>query len=815
MVLADVLKRWQQLKGKKTFLLTGTDEHGMKIQRAAAKEGIPPKEFCDSNSNKFRELAAAGDISYDAFIRTTQVEHKEAVSEFWLKLKHTLPENLGLYKGTHEGWYAVSDECFYPEDLVRPDIVPQTGKKIMVSDETGSEVEWIKEETWFFPLTKYRDALLKFYDENPHWITPTYRMNEVRNWVENHLEDLCITRPAARLSWGIPDPEDRTQTIYVWVDALINYLTQAGYGRKWHSPPDEMGIWPADVQIIGKDILRFHAVYWPALLMALDLPLPKQLLCHNHWTMSNRKMSKSLGNVVNPFFAMQRWDIDPLRYFLMRNGSLAKDMSYSNQLIGSIYAKELQANIGNLFYRIARPKVTSKWSTLEAVTAFRNGAFKGISDHASHQLFVSLDEHMEKITPAFSEEMKKYNTAGAVREVFDLLRETNRYVSDTEPWNLVKKSDPQIRILLNLVIYNCAEALRIAGILLQPIMPTKASLLLDELAVRQDRRTLKYASKGKDADYGTEAKTGDPTARLKKWDTIFPPTPNSNDSDAEVMEQLRLAFYDKTKNRMNQVAELLAMEARIGEEAATKMLTEMHAAKLKRRQVEQADDVALQRLTRPRHQYEQGGVGAAVQEATASEPLTLEEEYENQQSWRSAHEKLTFIICQALPAAARTWPSVEAKVVDAGDRMIGDINFFIYQDDEPEETSQDRRAKVALRGEIDVMIANKEHRGQGFGSASVRALLMYLRKNMEPILKEYACGLTLGQGVEMVGLMVKIQEGNTGSRRLFEKLGFEQVGDVNYFGEVMLVLPWGKAESLVDGWLSSGEAYREVRYETS
>ncbi|KID91880.1 methionyl-tRNA synthetase [Metarhizium guizhouense ARSEF 977] len=799
MVLADVLKRWQQIKGKETFFLTGTDEHGMKIQRAAAKEGIAPKEFCDNYSNKFRELAAAGDISHDAFIRTTDLEHKEAVSEFLLQLKHTLPEHLGLYKGTHEGWYAVSDECFYPEDLVRPDIVPQTGKKIMVSDETGSEVEWVKEETWFFPLTKYKDALLKFYDENPNWITPAHRMNEVRNWVENHLEDLSITRPAARLSWGIPDPEDRSQTIYVWVDALINYITQAGYGRNWHSSSDNMGLWPADLQIIGKDILRFHAVYWPALLMALNLPLPKQLLCHNHWTMSNRKMSKSLGNVVNPFFAVQRWDIDPLRYFLMRNGSFTKDMSYSNQLIGSVYAKELQANIGNLLYRIARPKVTSKWSTLEAVTAFRQGAFEEIPDHTSQQLFVSLDDHLEKITSAFYEEMEKYNTGGAIREVFNLLRETNRYVSDTEPWNLVKNPNPQSRILLNLVIYNCAEALRIAGILLQPIMPTKASLLLNELGVREDRRTLEFASKGKDPEYGTEAQTGDSAARLKKWDTIFPPTPNANDSDAEIMEQLSSALHDKTKNKMNQVAELLAMEARMGEEAVAEITNKVLLVPYEAHHV---------------GKYHEWMEDPAIREATASELLTLEEEYENQQSWRTAHEKLTFIICEALPTADRASPSIKAKAVDADDRMIGDINFFIYQDDDPEETSPNRKANAALRGEIDVMIANTEHRRQGFGSASVQALLMYLRENMKHILKEYTCSLKLGQ-VDLAELMVKIQEGNIGSRRLFENMGFKQVGGVNYFGEVTLLVAWAKVEKLVDGWLSSGEVYREVRYEIS
>lgn len=202
----------------------------------------------------------------------------------------------------------------------------------------------------------------------------------------------------------------------------------------------------------------------------------------------------------------------------------------------------------------------------------------------------------------------------------------------------------------------------------------------------------------------------------------------------------------------------------------------------------------------------------AIREATASELLTLEEEYENQQSWRAAHEKLTFIICEALPTADRASPSIKAKAVDADDRMIGDINFFIYQDDDPEETSPNRKANAALRGEIDVMIANTEHRRQGFGSASVQALLIYLRENMKHILKEYTCSLKLGQ-VDLAELMVKIQEGNIGSRRLFENMGFKQVGGVNYFGEVTLLVSWAKVEKLVDEWLSSGEVYREVRYE--
>lgn len=425
MVLADVFKRWQRLKGNEAYLCTGTDEHGMKIQRAAERAEVPAKELCDENSGKFRALAQAANIDHDFFIRTTDQDHKDAVGQFWLQLKHTVPENLGIYKGVHEGWYCVSDECFYPEDLVQASIEPQTGKKIMISTETENQVEWVKEETWFFPLKKYKQRLLDFYEANPDWITPRSRLEEVRYWVENNLEDLSVTRPVSRLTWGIRDPEDHTQTIYVWVDALINYLTKAGYGSAWHTPKEDMGIWPADMQIVGKDIIRFHAIYWPALLMALDIPLPKKILCHPHWTMSGRKMSKSIGNVVDPNLAIERWGIDPLRYFLVRNGrsgTYGKDMEFSNQLIEAIYAKELQANVGNLFQRIARPK-NGKWSTLVATRAHKNGDFELVPKEYVEGL--KLHEAILAVPRAVSEAMDNLNTAEAIDHIYTLLRDVS------------------------------------------------------------------------------------------------------------------------------------------------------------------------------------------------------------------------------------------------------------------------------------------------------------------------------------------------------------------------------------------------------
>ncbi|KAK7209087.1 hypothetical protein V2G26_016265 [Clonostachys chloroleuca] len=577
MVLCDVLKRYQQLQGKNAFLSTGTDEHGMKIQQAAAKEAVTPKELVDNNSQKFLKLAHEGGISQDTFIRTTNQQHKRAVSHFWTQLKNGLPKRLGLYKSTHKGWYSVSDECFYPEDLIEASLEPQTGKKIMVSSETGSMVEWVEEETWFFPLTKYKEQLLKLYNENPGWIQPESKMKEVRNWVENHLEDLSVTRPAARLSWGISDPEDPKHTIYVWVDALINYLTVAGYGDKWHLKEENMGIWPPDLQVVGKDIIRFHGIYWPALLMALDLPLPKKILCHNHWTMSNRKMSKSVGNVVNPFFAIQRWGTDPLRYFLMRNGSLSKDTSYSNDLIEMIYLKELQANIGNLYYRICRPKSSSRWSTRDAIESFFAGDFKNnehmvdLSDPRYN--YSSLEPHIDGVLHVYKREMDNNNPAGAINEIFSLLRETNRYVSDTEPWSIAKKTDaPEFRVVLNWVVFNSTEALRIAGILLQPIMPTKAGRLLDELNVKPERRAIQWAVRGTDDSYGISPTDSRVMEKVQSWDTIFPPTPAATYSDPEVLEILGGIVENPTKNRLNKMSEWIAMEARLGEAGVRDLL---------------------------------------------------------------------------------------------------------------------------------------------------------------------------------------------------------------------------------------------------
>jgi methionyl-tRNA synthetase len=419
MVLADALKRWQTLQGNKALLCTGTDEHGMKVQRAAALEDIPPKQFCDANAATFKDLAQKSKIDNDFFIRTTDPDHVQAVEHFWFLLK----ERGFIYESKHEGWYCVSDECFYPESMIEKRVDPMTGRVHMASVETGNMVEWTQEKNYHFRMTALKDRLLEFYEQNPEWVVPASRMNEVVAWVKNNLEDLSISRPFERLSWGIPVPDDPSQTIYVWVDALVNYMTKAGFPA-WVPGSEHEGGWPADVHVIGKDIVRFHCVYWPALLLALDLPMPKRILSHAHWTLGRKKMSKSIGNVVNPFFAVDRWGVDTMRFFLLHDGGIADDSDYSNAAIVDRYKKQLQWGVGNLTSRITRPKVWDVRYTIEMAERLPQLG-PGQSIHSTH------DALLRGFPEAVSAEMKLLNPAGALREIMNVIAQVSRDFLET------------------------------------------------------------------------------------------------------------------------------------------------------------------------------------------------------------------------------------------------------------------------------------------------------------------------------------------------------------------------------------------------
>ena len=509
-VLADVLKRWHVLRGDtKAHLLTGTDEHGMKIQKAADKANKDVKLFCDENAAQFKLLASRANINYDRFMRTTDEDHKAAVEWFWNELNHR-----GLiYEAKHEGWYCISDETFYPTSAVQLIVRPRDGVKVMVSIETGREVEWTEETNYHFKMSAFRDQLLQFYEENPDFIVPKVRMNEVVQGVKEGLKDLSISRPVERLKWGVRVPNDESQTIYVWVDALINYLTNTG----WPSPPnyENRAAWPADIHVVGKDIVKFHGVYWPCLLMALGLPLPKQLLTHEHWTINNKKMSKSDGNFVNPFWAMDRFGDDIMRFYMIHDGGILDDASYENIWIVQRYKKILQGGLGNLVSRITRGK---DFSIRESVQQAESEGFnRSRRPHSVGPLLKLMDEVTTETSILMEE---KLDPRAAVQLVVRLIAEANRYITETEPFRLVKDPSEQAQKGVRRIIFDCAESIRVVAILLQPVMPGKMKRCLDMLGVDEARRSAEYARYGADATYGTSVVE---LGKAGAAGTLFPP----------------------------------------------------------------------------------------------------------------------------------------------------------------------------------------------------------------------------------------------------------------------------------------------------
>lgn len=422
-------------------------------------------------------------------------------SRYW----QLLEERGYIYASKHEGWYCVSDETFYPEASIEKRLDPLTGRTFMASKETEKEVEWTSEKNYHFRLSEFKDKLLDFYTANPNFIVPSTRMDDVVKWVSEGLSDLSVSRPVERLSWGIRVPGDESQTIYVWLDALVNYITMAGY--PW-APGKETSLgWPADVQIIGKDIVRFHCIYWPAFLMALGIKPPKQILTHAHWTMDHRKMSKSIGNVVNPFFAMDRFGVDVMRFYLTLDGGITNDSDYGNHLIVGHYKNHLQNGLGNLVSRLVRPKI---WNVRESVLSVNGGLMLSESLATEHVSF------LETLPGAMSSNMEKLDPGAALKILMNAVFETNKFLQLSAPW---KRKDDAAYVAWT--VYHCAESLRIIGILLQPFMPEKAAQLLDTMGVDEQHRTLQHAALGVDADYG------EPKIPVGEnvWESLFPPLP--------------------------------------------------------------------------------------------------------------------------------------------------------------------------------------------------------------------------------------------------------------------------------------------------
>ncbi|KAG0134460.1 methionyl-tRNA synthetase-like protein [Tuber indicum] len=504
MVLADVLKRWQLLLGRKALLSTGTDEHGMKIQQAAAMANTPPREFCNMIADTFKNLAIAANVSYDFFIRTSSPAHAETVEYIW----HRLQNSDHIYPGKHSGWYSISDETFHPSSGITTVVNAESGRKQQISTETQNVVEWTEETNYHFRLSALAPQLLEFYRANPDWIVPLARYKEVIAAVESGLEDLSISRPRSRLHWGIPVPTDSTQTIYVWLDALANYLTNTSYP----TPPPSTSFWPADTHVIGKDILRFHAIYWPAFLLALNLPLPRRILTHAHWTMNHRKMSKSTGNVVNPFFALDRFGVDTVRFYLLHEGGITDDGDYDVRSVVDRYKKSCASGLGNLAGRIRGRRLNLE----RAVRRYSKLNMSKLppADQAHYNLLLETPHlvagKMEDLHPNL-----------ALKDIMNAVYETNKYLQHAAPWSVYHPEQQ------DLPVYLSAEAVRIAGILLQPFMPGKMKELLDGLGVGEDRRGFGYAVVGGDREYGAAVVRGEGKGEAGKesarMGVLFPP----------------------------------------------------------------------------------------------------------------------------------------------------------------------------------------------------------------------------------------------------------------------------------------------------
>ncbi len=445
-IIADFFARFKRIDGYKVYFLTGTDEHGLKIQRAAEKKGVEPLAFCDEISKTFKNLSKTLNLTNNDFIRTTELRHKKSVQYLWEELK----KNDDIYLSKYSGWYSVSDEAFYNED----EIEDLDNKKVAISSK--SPVEWVDEESYFFRLSKWEKPLLEFYKKNPDFISPASRKNEVISFVKSGLKDLSVSRKS--FSWGIKVPNDDDHVIYVWLDALTNYISALNYPNK----DDELykKFWPATVHLIGKDILRFHAIYWPAFLLAAKITPPKKVYGHG-WILSNEeKMSKSKGNILDPLEIIKQYGLDPLRYYLIKEVSFGNDGNISQERLEDCINSDLANNFGNLCQRVSAFVIKNCDSKVPEKIKFENDDIK------------ILDSYNQNLNNLRSE-IDNQNINYYIDYIINRLFEANKYFNDQEPW---KKKDDKIR--LNTIVYTTLEIVRKVTFLLYPIIPQSSLKVL-------------------------------------------------------------------------------------------------------------------------------------------------------------------------------------------------------------------------------------------------------------------------------------------------------------------------------------------------
>ena len=438
-IIADFFARFKSIDDYNVHFLTGTDEHGLKIQRSAEKAGKKPKEFCDQISQTFKDLSKTLNLSNTDFIRTTEDRHKKTVQHLWSLLE----KNDDIYLSNYSGWYSVSDEAFYNED----EIEEIDGKKIAKSSK--SNVEWIEEESYFFRLSKWQKPLLEFYENNPDFILPESRKNEVISFVKSGLKDLSVSRKT--FTWGIPVPSNDKHIIYVWLDALTNYLSALNYP----DTNDELfkKFWPASIHLIGKDILRFHAVYWPAFLLAAKIELPKKVYGHGWILSGEEKMSKSKGNILDPLKIIEEYGLDPLRYYLIKEVSFGNDGNISQDRLEDCINSDLANNYGNLCQRVTAFAMKNCDGKIPAKIDFQPDDLKILN---------KFQENLDTIRSKINEQNINFYIDFIVNSLFD----ANKYFNDQEPW---KKKDNLIR--LNTIVYTTLEIVRKISFLLYPIIP--------------------------------------------------------------------------------------------------------------------------------------------------------------------------------------------------------------------------------------------------------------------------------------------------------------------------------------------------------